>query len=61
MNWKSGEDVIIVPAISDDEAKQKFPGGWKAPKPSLRIMPQSKYAAACSEGRPSGRHSPSRV
>ena len=61
VNWKQGEDVIIVPAVSDDEAKQKFPGGWKAPKPSLRIMPQSKYAAACSEGRPSGRHSPSRV
>jgi hypothetical protein len=31
-----------VPAVSDDEAKQKFPGGWKAPKPYLRIVPQPK-------------------
>jgi thioredoxin-dependent peroxiredoxin len=40
VNWKSGEDVIIVPAVKDDEAKKKFPGGWKAPKPYLRIVPQ---------------------
>jgi alkyl hydroperoxide reductase subunit AhpC len=40
VNWKQGEDVIIVPAVSDDEAKQKFPGGWEAPKPYLRIVPQ---------------------
>ena len=42
VNWKSGEDVIIVPSISDDEAKKKFPGGWKALKPYLRIVPQPK-------------------
>jgi alkyl hydroperoxide reductase subunit AhpC len=42
VNWKQGEDVIIVPAVSDDEAKQKYPGGWKAPKPYLRIVPQPK-------------------
>jgi len=42
VNWKSGEDVIIVPAVSDEEAKQKFPGGWKAPRPYLRIVPQPK-------------------
>jgi len=42
VNWKHGEDVIIVPAVSDEEAKQKFPGGWKAPKPYLRIVPQPK-------------------
>ena len=42
VNWKQGEDVIIVPAVSDEEAKQKFPGGWKAPKPYLRIVPQPK-------------------
>jgi alkyl hydroperoxide reductase subunit AhpC len=42
VNWKQGEDVIIVPAVSDDEAKLKFPGGWKAPKPYLRIVPQPK-------------------
>jgi thioredoxin-dependent peroxiredoxin len=42
VNWKNGEDVIIVPAVSDDEAKKKFPDGWKAPKPYLRIVPQPK-------------------
>ena len=42
VNWKSGEDVIIVPAVSDEEAKQKFPGGWKAPRQYLRIVPQPK-------------------
>ena len=42
VNWKHGEDVIIVPAVSDEEAKQKFPGGWKAPRPYLRIVPQPK-------------------
>ncbi|RPI48279.1 MAG: peroxiredoxin, partial [Betaproteobacteria bacterium] len=41
-NWKQGEDVIIVPAVSDAEAREKFPGGWKAPKPYLRIVPQPK-------------------
>ena len=40
VNWKQGEDVIIVPAVSDEEAKEKFPNGWKAPKPYLRIVPQ---------------------
>lgn len=40
VNWKQGEDVIIVPSVSNDEAKQKYPGGWKAPKPYLRIVPQ---------------------
>jgi hypothetical protein len=32
--------VIIAPAVSDEEAKQKYPGGWKAPRPYLRIVPQ---------------------
>ena len=40
VNWNQGEDVIIVPAVSDDAAKEKFPGGWDAPKPYLRIVPQ---------------------
>ena len=40
VNGKKGEDVIIVPAVSDDEAKEKYPEGWKAPKPYLRIVPQ---------------------
>lgn len=42
VNWKHGEDVIILPAVSDDEAKSKYPEGWKAPKPYLRIVPQPK-------------------
>jgi thioredoxin-dependent peroxiredoxin len=42
VNWKQGDDVIILPAVSNDEAKQKYPGGWKAPKPYLRIVPQPK-------------------
>jgi alkyl hydroperoxide reductase subunit AhpC len=40
VNWRKGDDVIILPAVSDDEAKQKYPNGWKAPKPYLRIVPQ---------------------
>jgi len=40
VNWKDGEDVIIAPAISDEEAKEKFPKGWKALKPYLRLTPQ---------------------
>ena len=40
VNWQHGEDVIIVPAVSDEEAKEKFPDGWKAPKPYLRLVPQ---------------------
>ncbi|MBX6369561.1 MAG: peroxiredoxin [Rhodospirillales bacterium] len=39
-NWKQGEDVIIVPTVSDEEAKQRFPGGWKAVKPYLRVTKQ---------------------
>jgi alkyl hydroperoxide reductase subunit AhpC len=42
VNWKNGDDVIILPAVNDDEAKQRFPDGWKAPKPYLRIVPQPK-------------------
>ena len=42
VNWKAGEDVIIAGSVSDDEARQKYPGGWKAPRPYLRIVPQPK-------------------
>ena len=42
VNWKQGQDVIIVPSVSDAEAKQKFPAGWKAVKPYLRIVAQPK-------------------
>ena len=40
VNWQRGEDVIIVPAVSDEAAREKFPDGWRAPKPYLRIVPQ---------------------
>ncbi len=40
VDWKDGEDVIIVPAVSDEDAKAKFPKGWKALKPYLRVTPQ---------------------
>ncbi len=42
VNWKDGQDVIILGSVTDDEAKQKYPEGWKAPKPYLRIVPQPK-------------------
>jgi len=38
VNWKLGDDVIIVPAVSDDAARQKFPGGWTTVKPYLRVL-----------------------
>lgn len=40
VNWKNGEDCIIVPAVSDEQAKEKFPGGWKTIKPYLRVVAQ---------------------
>ena len=40
VNWKNGDDVIILGSVSDDEARQKYPQGWKAPKPYLRIVKQ---------------------
>jgi alkyl hydroperoxide reductase subunit AhpC len=40
VNWQTGDDVIIVPAVSDEDAKKKFPQGWKAVKPYLRIVKQ---------------------
>ncbi len=40
VNWKQGEDVIIVPAVSDEEARKRYPDGWESPKPYIRIVPQ---------------------
>ena len=40
VNWKHGQDVIIASSLNDEDAKKKFPEGWKAPKPYLRIVPQ---------------------
>ncbi|MFO1189618.1 MAG: peroxiredoxin [Alphaproteobacteria bacterium] len=42
VNWKPGQDVIIPPTVTDDQAKQKFPGGWKTLKPYLRIVAQPR-------------------
>ena len=42
VNWRPGNDVIIPPAVSDEQAKQKFPGGWKTLKPYLRMVAQPK-------------------
>lgn len=41
-NWTHGEDVIIVPSVSNEEAKKKFPGGWRELKPYLRLVPQPR-------------------
>jgi alkyl hydroperoxide reductase subunit AhpC len=40
VNWKDGEDVVILPSITNEEAKEKFPAGWKELKPYLRLTPQ---------------------
>ena len=40
VNWQQGEDVIIVPSLSDEEAREKFPKGWETVKPYLRVTPQ---------------------
>jgi len=42
VNWKHGDDVIILPSVSEADAKEKYPQGWKQPKPYLRIVPQPK-------------------
>lgn len=42
VNWKPGDEVIIPPSVSDDDARKTYPDGWKAPKPYLRIVPQPK-------------------
>jgi len=40
VNWKEGDDVIILPAVSDEEARLKFPDGWQSPLPYIRMVPQ---------------------
>ena len=42
VNWENGDDVIIIPAVSDDEAKELFPDGWESIKPYLRTVKQPK-------------------
>ncbi|MGL4286685.1 MAG: peroxiredoxin [Phreatobacter sp.] len=45
VNWKQGDDVIIAGSVSDDEARQLYPQGWKAPRPYIRIVPQPAHRA----------------
>jgi len=47
-DWKNGEDVIIAGSVSDTEAKEKYPNGWKSPKPYIRIVPQPGEMVASS-------------
>jgi alkyl hydroperoxide reductase subunit AhpC len=42
VNWQQGEDVIIAGSVSDDEARETYPQGWKAPRPYIRIVPQPR-------------------
>ena len=42
VNWKQGEDVIIPPAIQEAEARERFPAGWKASLPYMRVVPQPR-------------------
>src|SRR3982750_4746621 len=50
VNWKDGDDCIIVPAISDEQAKEKFPAGWKTLKPYLRVTPQPNKKTEAAGG-----------
>ncbi len=42
VDWKQGDDVIILGSVSDEDAKKQYPGGWKAPRPYIRIVPQPR-------------------
>lgn len=50
-NWQPGEDVIIVPSVSNEDAAKRFPDGWKTVKPYLRVVPQPKSAQEAAGGR----------
>jgi thioredoxin-dependent peroxiredoxin len=41
-NWREGDNVIILPSVTEAEAKERYPGGWNAPKPYLRYVPQPR-------------------
>lgn len=51
VNWKDGDDVIIVPALNDEAAREKFPDGWKTVKPYLRVVPQPNKQTKAAEGK----------
>jgi alkyl hydroperoxide reductase subunit AhpC len=40
VNWQKGDEVIILGSVSDEDAKKKYPQGWKSPKPYIRLVPQ---------------------
>ncbi|TMJ67252.1 MAG: peroxiredoxin [Alphaproteobacteria bacterium] len=42
VNWRPGDNVIIAPSVSDEQAREQYPGGWQAPRPYLRIVPQPR-------------------
>jgi alkyl hydroperoxide reductase subunit AhpC len=44
VNWRPGEDVIIAGSVSDEEARQTYPSGWRSPRPYIRIVPQPREA-----------------
>jgi thioredoxin-dependent peroxiredoxin len=46
VNWKQGDDLIISGSVSDEEARKKYPEGWKAPRPYMRFVPQAKVSSA---------------
>jgi alkyl hydroperoxide reductase subunit AhpC len=54
VNWKPGDDVIILPSVGEEEARAKYPDGWKAPRPYLRIVPQPKVSQPQDQPEPVG-------
>jgi hypothetical protein len=53
VNWKHGEEVIILASVSDDDAKKTFPDGWKAPKPYIgSCRSRGRSPSRLSRGRP---------
>jgi thioredoxin-dependent peroxiredoxin len=48
VNWKSGEDVIIAGSVSDEEARETYPDGWKSPRPYIRIVPAPDTSVVAS-------------
>jgi hypothetical protein len=54
VNWQPGDDVIILPSVGEEEARAKYPDGWKAPRPYLRIVPQPKVSQPKDQPEPVG-------
>jgi thioredoxin-dependent peroxiredoxin len=58
VNWQQGEECIIVPSVSDEEARERFPGGWKTELPYLRKVPQPGTEQAENAPQPQGEQQP---